>query len=102
MVGPGASDYGNIGIMPTRAIEKRRLEESYPYRAAFSHLSEKISPGYYSVALESTGIFVEVAACGLQSANYLFDFGPPSMGERTILFDMGHALSDVSCDIRVK
>lgn len=57
--GIGAPDYGNIMLMPTIGAPENMKEEKN-YRSEFSHKEESALPGYYSVMLKDTGIFVEI------------------------------------------
>lgn len=59
--GTGVSDYGDILLMPTNAINFHNGADGEPgYRSAFSHDTEVASPGYYKVLLEDTNIQVEL------------------------------------------
>ena len=54
MVGPGALDYGNIGLMFVDHLQPSTIVDN-GYRSTFSHASEKTEPGYYSVHLDKPG-----------------------------------------------
>ena len=59
--GTGVSDYGDILLMPTNAINFHNgADGKKGYRAHFSHENEKASPGHYKVKLDSTHIEVEL------------------------------------------
>eukprot|EP00048_Salpingoeca_helianthica_P017060 m.235483 g.235483 ORF g.235483 m.235483 type:complete len:787 (+) comp20087_c0_seq1:24-2384(+) len=91
MVGPGATDYGNIAVMPSTDVDHLLITD-YGYRSAFSHASERTAPGYYSVHLDTPEIDVEIAACGPQAGVYRFSY-TALLRDRAILFDLSHALS---------
>ncbi len=72
MVGPGASDYGNIGIMFVGKLDGA-MTQNFGYLSTFSHgtfrvtsphhvASEKTEPGYYSVHLDTPGMEMHVFA----------------------------------------
>jgi len=90
LVGTGASDQGNILIMPLIGIDNRQTEEA-GYRSTFSHDTEVASPGYYAVTLDNGGIRAELTATervGLH--RYTF----PSTNMSTLLFDLTASIPD--------
>ena len=64
--GTGVGDYGDIRLMPTTGElqtnpgNSSRTETGY--RSAFSHKTEKASPGYYKVHLDDYNVEVELTA----------------------------------------
>jgi putative alpha-1,2-mannosidase len=81
--GTGIPDYGDILFLPTTGTPGlRRLQ-------AFSHDSEKASPGYYSVNLADDRIFAELTASTRVGVHrYTF----PTSTESNILIDLRHGL----------
>ena len=57
--GTGASDYGDILIMPVSGYSHPKISNEL-YRSSFSHKREKASPGYYEVFLDSYGILAQL------------------------------------------
>ena len=52
--GTGIGDLGDIALLPT--LDNRQRS------ARFSHLAERVRPGYYSLMLDGSGIHVELTA----------------------------------------
>lgn len=59
--GTGASDYGDILIMPVSGYSHSRISNEL-YKSSFSHKKEKASPGYYEVFLDSYDILAQLTA----------------------------------------
>ena len=57
--GTGASDYGDILIMPVSNYSKERISNEY-YKSSFSHSREKALPGYYEVYLDRYDILAQL------------------------------------------
>ncbi|MDD2281112.1 MAG: glycoside hydrolase family 92 protein, partial [Bacteroidales bacterium] len=57
--GTGASDYGDILIMPVSGYSHSKISNEL-YKSSFSHNREKASPGYYEVFLDSYGILAQL------------------------------------------
>ena len=57
--GTGASDYGDILIMPVSGYSHSKISNEL-YKSSFSHKREKASPGYYEVFLDSYGILAQL------------------------------------------
>eukprot|EP00118_Oscarella_pearsei_P026501 m.809 g.809 ORF g.809 m.809 type:complete len:745 (+) comp4904_c0_seq1:2-2236(+) len=70
MVGSGVTDYGNICLMPLPKVRENPVVES-----AFSHKTEIMQPGFYSVYLDDSDINVEITASGSHVALYRFTYG---------------------------
>lgn len=59
--GTGVSDYGDILLMPTNAINfNNGANDNEGYGSHFSHDNEEAAPGYYKVLLDDTNIEVEL------------------------------------------
>ncbi|MGK0322556.1 MAG: putative alpha-1,2-mannosidase, partial [Psychroserpens sp.] len=59
--GTGVSDYGDILLMPTNAVNfNNGSNKKEGYRTHFSHDNEIAQPGYYKVHLDATEIDVEL------------------------------------------
>jgi len=83
--GTGCSDYGDILLLPTNKFNPK--PEKYQYSDIFSHDNEKASPGYYSVKLENSGIFVELTASNRVGFHrYIY----PDSENRYVLIDLAH------------
>ncbi|MFM7204810.1 MAG: GH92 family glycosyl hydrolase [Myxococcota bacterium] len=90
LVGTGASDQGNILIMPLMGIDDRKTVES-GYRSPFSHDGEVVEPGYYAVTLDNGGIRAELTATPRVGVHrYTF----PASNVSTLLFDLSASIPD--------
>ena len=86
--GTGVSDYGDILLMPTNAINFHNgADGKKGYRAHFSHENEKASPGYYKVKLDSTHIEVELTV-SKRSGIHQYQF--PSAENQIVILDLIH------------
>ncbi len=93
--GTGASDYGDVLIMPT--IGKSDLNPKV-YACSFSHSSEKASPGFYEVLLNKGSIKAELSATTRVGIHrYTF----PKTTKANILIDLLHRDKTLSCDLTV-
>ena len=82
--GTGCSDYGDIHLMPMASDPSFN---SKVYSSAFSHSSEKASPGYYRVTLSDENIGVELTAStrvGMHRYSY------PKSGSMSVVLDLLH------------
>ncbi len=91
--GTGHSDLGDIMIMPTTGVLQLNPGTADApdkgYRSAFSHVSEKASPGYYAVTLDDHDILAEMTATTRTGVHrYTFNRG----GEAHIILDMVHGI----------
>ena len=91
MSGTGANDMGDILLQPVTGapkFEEGSLENpDSGYRSRFSHASEVIHPGYYSVNLDDYKVNCEVTVTD-RCAFYRFTY--PKALEAGIIFDMMH------------
>ena len=71
MVGSGATDYGNVCLMPLSKIDSKRVD----VQSKFHHDNETMEPGFYSVYLDDSRANVEVTAAGEHVVVYRFTFG---------------------------
>ena len=77
--------------MPVRAeTPAPELVNDHGYRSAFSHESELLYPGYYSVFLETPRVQAELLAAGTHAGYHRYTYEPS--GARTILLDVCHAI----------
>ena len=93
--GTGCPDMGDIMLMPMVDCDFWTAGEdedtSKGYRSRFNTLSEKASPGYYSVLLEDYGIKAEMTATPRVGFHrYTF----PESGSAAILIDLEHGIGD--------
>jgi len=95
--GTGASDYGDILLMPTTGkIQFEPGSRENPdegYRSRFSHQNEKAEPGFYSVFLDDYKINVDLTAterCGFHK--YIF----PKSDSSNIVLDLFHGIQDIT------
>ncbi len=93
--GTGASDYGDILLMPTvgkvRVVPGTRSNPFAGYRSAFSHSTEKASPGFYSVLLQRYNVRVNLTAtdrCGMHE--YVF----PRSDSSNVIIDLQHGIGN--------
>ncbi|MDT0557748.1 GH92 family glycosyl hydrolase [Ichthyenterobacterium sp. W332] len=86
--GTGVSDYGDILLMPTNAVNFNNGADGKPgYRDHFSHDNEVAEPGYYKVHLDSTNIDVELTT-SLRSGIHKYNF--PSADDQYLILDLEH------------
>jgi len=86
--GTGVSDYGDILLMPTNAINfNNGADGKKGYRAHFSHDNEVAEPGFYKVHLDSTEIDVELTVSKRSGIhNYSFYEG----SKQIVILDLEH------------
>ena len=82
--GTGASDYGDILLMPTTG--KPQLSNK-KYSSLFKKENEKASAGYYSVVLDKSNIKVELAAT-IRSGLHKYTF--PKSTSANVILDLTH------------
>ena len=86
--GTGVSDYGDILLMPTNAVNfNGGSKENKGYGDYFSHENEIAEVGYYKVHLDSTNIDVELTVSkrsGIQK--YIF----PKASKQVVIIDLEH------------
>ena len=86
--GTGVSDYGDILLMPTNAINFHNgADGKKGYRAHFSHENEKATPGYYKVKLDSTHIKVELT---VSKRGGIHQYQFPSAENQIVILDLIH------------
>ena len=86
--GTGVSDYGDILLMPTNAVNFNNGSDGQSgYRAHFSHDNEVAEPGYYKVHLDTTNIDVELTV-SLRSGIHKYSF--PEAENQVIMLDLDH------------
>ncbi|MEH6537108.1 MAG: GH92 family glycosyl hydrolase [Psychroserpens sp.] len=96
--GTGVSDYGDILLMPTNAINfNNGSNEKAGYRAHFSHDNEIAQPGYYKVHLDSTEIEVELT---VSKRSGIHKYQYPSGNNQYMIFDLDHR--DQILDYKIK
>lgn len=102
--GTGVGDYGDIRIMPTTG--KIMLDpgtEKNPssgYRSTFSHKTEKVEPGFYSVKLADYNIDVELTTT-LRSGFHKYKF--PKTDNANIIIDLTNGVtSDVILGLEIE
>lgn len=86
--GTGVSDYGDILLMPSNAVEfNNGSDGNRGYRAPFSHDNEIAEAGYYKVRLDSTDIDVELTV-SKRSGIHRYSF--PDGSKQIIILDLEH------------
>ena len=86
--GTGVSDYGDVLLMPTSAINfNNGANGQKGYGSSFSHQKEEASPGYYKVHLEDTNIDVELTTT-TRAAMHLYTY--PSSENQVLILDLLH------------
>jgi len=96
--GTGVSDYGDILLMPTNAINFNNGSNGQSgYRAHFSHDNEVAQPGFYKVHLDSTNIEVELTV-SKRSGIHKYQF--PSEDKQFMMLDLEHR--DQLLDYKIK
>ena len=96
LVGAGASDYGNFGVVPIRFgdnpsenVLRAALLEPANRTLPFDHSNEHALPGHYSLGLPSIGVQADVAAAGTHAGvhEYAYQAHEGSCG---LIFDACH------------
>lgn len=82
----GVQEGGNVPFMPTVGAVSTDVKK---YESRFNHASEKASPGYYKVRLDSYGIDAELTA-GKRIAMQRYEF--PSTTQANVLIDAGRQI----------
>jgi len=87
--GAGASDYGVLAVMPTRAFAADQTRAG-AYQAHFAKADERARPGSYAVRLDdgAGGIDVELVATA-RAAHHRYDLGGDP---GTLVIDLDHVL----------
>ncbi len=86
--GTGVSDYGDILLMPTNAVNFHNgADGKKGYRAHFSHENEVAKPGYYKVQLDSTNIEVQLT---VSQRSGIHQYQYPSSENQVLILDMHH------------
>ncbi len=93
--GTGASDLGDVLIMPTvgkvRVVPGTSADPCAGYRSPFSHSTEVAAPGFYSVLLSRYDIRVDLTAtdrCGMHK--YVF----PESDSSNVIIDLQHGIGN--------
>ncbi len=86
--GTGVSDYGDILLMPTNAINfNNGADGKKGYRDHFSHENEIAEPGYYKVHLDHTNIDVELT---VSNRSGIHKYTYPSPEDQYLIIDLAH------------
>jgi predicted alpha-1,2-mannosidase len=86
--GTGVSDYGDILLMPTNAVNFNNGSDGKAgYRAHFSHDNEVAEPGFYKVHLDATNIDVELTV-SLRSGIHKYQY--PNSKNQFLVLDLEH------------
>jgi predicted alpha-1,2-mannosidase len=100
--GTGASDYGDILLMPTiGAVQLDRGDAAHPetgYCSRFSHAKEEAAPGYYRVVLDEGGIAVELTATK-RAGFHRYTF--PKSESANVIIDLAHRDEVIESDVRI-
>ncbi len=100
--GTGATDYGDILLMPTTGIVQldpgSRENPESGYASLFSHTNEIARPGYYSVKLDDDKIFVELT-CTERVGFHRYKF--PKSNSANVIIDLKHRDQVISSFLRV-
>jgi len=93
--GTGASDFGDIMLMPT--MGKPSLDKK-EYSSKFSHASEKASAGFYAVKLEDDDIDVRLTtSTRVGFHEYTFN----NAGQANIILDLNHRDKLLQGDVKI-
>src|SRR5690606_1956367 len=97
--GTGVSDYGDVLLMPTNAINfNNGADGNNGYRGHFSHKNETASPGYYKVFLDETNIEVELTVSE-RSGIHHYTF--PNDSKQIVILDLEHRDKVLSSEINI-
>ncbi len=93
--GTGCSDYGDVLLMP---MSGKPSPDNKVYGSAFSHATEKASPGYYEVQLQDDNILVRLTATERVGFHqYTFSNDDPA----AIILDLQHRDEVLASSLRV-
>lgn len=102
--GTGGSDLGDVLIMPytgkIRTDKGLQNDHSIGYSSLFSHATEKVRPGYYSVVLDDYKIKVELTATE-RVAFHQYRF-PGDGRDAHIIIDLKEGIGDKPADTYIK
>jgi predicted alpha-1,2-mannosidase len=102
--GTGGSDLGDVLIMPftgkIKTDKGSQNNHSTGYSSLFSHSTEKVRPGYYSVVLDDYKIAVELTASE-RVAFHQYQF-PNDNKDAHIIIDLKEGISDKPTDTYIK
>lgn len=93
--GTGASDWGDILLMPVTEIQSL---DNKMYASAFSHKSEKAGAGYYEVCLKKDNIKCEMTST-LRTGIHRYTFQKNK--KQAIVLDLLHRDKTLDCDLQV-
>ena len=79
---------GDIPFMPT--IGPVLSTDPNLFKSVFDHATEKASPGYYRVILDSSGIVAELTA-GMRTGIHRYTF--PPVPQANVILDVGHTVA---------
>ncbi|MDC8002113.1 GH92 family glycosyl hydrolase [Aequorivita todarodis] len=97
--GTGVSDYGDVLLMPTNAVNfNNGADGKRGYRAHFLHENETASPGYYKVFLDETNIEVELTVSE-RSGIHRYTF--PKNSKQIVILDLEHRDKVLSSEIKI-
>lgn len=97
--GTGASDYGDILVMPVDGYRLTLGIDKEQYKSAFSHKRESASPGYYKVFLDKWGVEAELTT-GKRAAMHQYTFTKRS-SEPGLIIDLTHRDFVIDSEIRI-
>eukprot|EP01112_Ceratiomyxa_fruticulosa_P018977 TRINITY_DN6143_c1_g1_i1.p1 TRINITY_DN6143_c1_g1~~TRINITY_DN6143_c1_g1_i1.p1 ORF type:complete len:764 (-),score=125.90 TRINITY_DN6143_c1_g1_i1:103-2394(-) len=95
MVGSGVLDYGTIGVMPIAAQPTGQIISDFGFKDKFNHEYENAFPGYYSVLLLTSEIFVELTAT-THVGIHRYTFTKPN-SPINVLFPVSYTLTPDAC-----
>ena len=92
--GTGIGDLADILVMPTTnsvdLTKEIKSREDYDYKSAYSHENESAEPGYYSVKLIDSDVFVELTATQ-RAGFHRYTF--PESDQAGIVLDLSYAVN---------
>lgn len=98
LVGAGVGDWGNIGVMPVRAVTANLVDGTSNYRSTFSHETEVAEPGLYSVELETPKVGASLTVSGTLSGIHQYVFHSTTAGSAAnVLVDVCHTINENAC-----
>jgi predicted alpha-1,2-mannosidase len=102
--GTGGSDLGDVLVMPftgkIKTDKGTQENHSLGYSSLFSHATEKVRPGYYSVLLDDYKIGVELTASE-RVAFHQYQF-PNDNKEAHIIIDLKEGINDKTTDTYIR
>jgi len=98
MIGPGATDYGNIGVFPVTMQSQWTYDDvaNSAYASRYNKSTEHAGPGYYNVALERYNVNAELTTTKRVGVHRYTFKNDPYVEQPYIIFDIAKNLKHLA------